>query len=1025
MKKLTTLKLRNRTASRNLALGLLLSVSSALSFGQTVTTILDTGTGTSPYVPIHGNYDYSYTQQIYLATDFNAAVAGQMNQITKVRFFNSTGNLISGNNWTVYMGSTNKTTFDSNSDFIPVGNLTQVFSGILTASGANTWMEITLATPFVWDGVSNVVIAVDENAAGWSNINWRVHPTGANRSIYISRDGANVDPAAPAGTQNGRLSSVPQTQFVHEIAPACSATPNHATAVASVSTVCSNSPTPVNLSRTGATFASGLTYQWQYNSGGGWVNYAGGTTQNYAVSPAQTVNVRLVTTCAATAVADTSDDVTIAVNLAPSLSLNESSVTYCAGAPVQVVAQGALTYAWTPATGLNVTNNDTVAASPANPTTYRVIGTDLAGCKDTATVFVTPLSKIEKTATYAPSALCSPGSPVTITASATPANINGGGAYEYRFIASNGAILQDWNASNTYGFVPGADSIYKIYTDFRSNACPDAVDSILTSVIVGFGGDAAIVNYDCINLGGTVSMNNVFGQTAVNTVYSNPFASASTDLTNVTLQGAAAINGGRMVLTGNTASLNGSAIINDPAFHAGTNNAMTLSFNLTADMPYDFYGTGGGDGLTYSFADDIANNGNQNGSGSKLRLVFDAADNTANLRGIYLVYGNTGGVSGTSVTPGAGSTLFYSNNIDLWKTKTDIPVVLTIGVDGKASLTVDGTTIFSNVQMPPAYMNANTSTWRHAFSASTGGDALRHAISNVVVTAPSYQFAMVPANQTPATWQSGRVFTSVQPGTYDVWMSSNGTSTCSKKVKTIEVLNTNPLVLLGNDTTICEGESLILNAGNAGATYVWSNSQITTQTREVTQAGPYVVNVTAANGCVGVGSINIGVMEAPSASTIFVQNNMPTYTFTVLNPENVNQYSWDFGDGTTLTNTPGTVTHTFTTTGPKMVTATLTNECGTETVIATVVVTSTASVATNEIEGLNVYPNPASERVIVELPTAAQATGSVYNTTGSLVKTIENFSAKTEISVSDLTPGVYFLNVQSEQKTSIIKLVVE
>lgn len=1024
MKKLTTLKFRNRTASRNLALGLLLSVGSLSSFAQ-ITTTLATGTTTSPYVPIHGNYDYSYTQQIYLATDFDAAVAGQLNRITKVRFFNTSGSLGSSNNWTVYMGSTNKTAFDSNSDFVPVGNLSQVFTGILPTPAANSWVEVTLTTPFIWDGLSNVVVAVDENASGYVNINWRVHPTGANRSIYISRDGTDVSPAAPAGTQNGRLSSVPQTQFVHELAPACTGTPTHATVVTSVSTVCSNSPTPVNLSRTGLTFASGLTYQWQYNVGPGWVNYPTGTTANYSIFPTQSVNVRLITTCTATGDADTTDEASIAVTPAPTLTLNQTSVAYCAGAPVSVVAAGTATYAWTPATGLNVTNNDTVAASPVNPTIYTVVGTDLAGCKDTATVFVTPLTKIERTAVYAPTALCSPGTPVTVTASASPAAINGGGNYEYRFIAADGSVLQNWNTSNTYGFVPAADSVYKIYTDFRSSTCPDAVDSILTSVIVGFGGDVALVDYDCNNLGGTVSLDNTFGQTAVNTVYTNPFANAATDLANVTLQGVAAINGGRMVLTANTASLNGSAIINDPAFHAGTNNAMTLSFNLTADMPYNFYGTGGGDGLTYSFADDIANNGNQNGSGTKLRLVFDAADNTSNLAGIYLVYGNTGGVSGTSITPAAASTLFYSNNVALWKAQTDVPVVFTIDVAGKASLTVGGVTIFSNIQMPAAYMNANTTAWKQAFSASTGGDALRHAVSNVTITAPSYQFALAAANQTPATWQTGRVFTAVQPGTYDVWMSTNGTTSCAKKIETVVMVNTNPLVLLGNDTTICEGESLILNAGNTGSTYVWSNSQITTQTHTVTQAGPYVVNVTAPNGCVGVGSINVGIMEAPSASTIYVQNNMPTYTFTVLNPENVNQYSWNFGDGTTLTNTPGTVTHTFTTAGPKMVTVTLTNECGTETVVATVVVTSTASIATNEIEGLNVYPNPANERVIVELPTAAQGVGSVYNTTGALVKTIENFTAKTEISVSDLTPGVYFLHVQSEEKTSIVKLVVE
>jgi PKD repeat protein len=272
-------------------------------------------------------------------------------------------------------------------------------------------------------------------------------------------------------------------------------------------------------------------------------------------------------------------------------------------------------------------------------------------------------------------------------------------------------------------------------------------------------------------------------------------------------------------------------------------------------------------------------------------------------------------------------------------------------------------------------MNANTTGWKHAFSAATGGDAMRQAVSDVHMKALYMEFAFVAENAAPV-WGTTSAFTNVQPGTYDVWIS-NGSASCAKKIETVEIVNTNPLVLLGNDTTICEGEVLTLNAGNAGASYVWSGSQVTTQTREVTQPGPYVVNVTAPNGCVGVGSINVSVMGAPTASTIYVQNNMPSYTFTILNPQNADQYSWDFGDGSTIANAPGTVTHTYTTTGPKMVSVTLTNECGTETVVTTIVVTSTADVATNTIEGLSVYPNPANECVVVELPTATQAVGSV------------------------------------------------
>ncbi|WP_343748519.1 T9SS type A sorting domain-containing protein, partial [Fluviicola sp.] len=480
-------------------------------------------------------------------------------------------------------------------------------------------------------------------------------------------------------------------------------------------------------------------------------------------------------------------------------------------------------------------------------------------------------------------------------------------------------------------------------------------------------------------------------------------------------------------LTPSATSNNGSVIITDPNFHTGSNNAMTLSFKLTADQPINTYGTGGGDGLSYSFADDISNTGNQNGSGSKLRLVFDAADNTTNLAGIYIVYGNTSGVSATAVTPTAASTVAYAANTASWKLGTDVPVVFTIDVSGKASLTVGTATIFTNVQMPAAYMSANTSTWKQAFSASTGGDALRHAISNVTITAPTSQFALVAANQTPATWQSGGTFTGIQPGTYDVWMSSNGTTSCAKKIETVEIENLNPLVELGNDTVICQGESLVLDAGNAGATYVWSGSLLTTQTRTVTQAGVYVVSVTNSDGCMGVGSITIGVNNTPTAnSSLYVVNNMPTYTFTVLNPQNVDSYTWNFGDGSAaLTNAPATVSHTYTVAGPYAVTVTLTNECGSETVIQTIVVTSTAGIEENGIEGLSLYPNPASDKVTITVPETTDASATVYSAAGTLVATVGRLDAQTELSVQGWNPGVYFVRIQSENKASTIKLVIQ
>lgn len=1025
MTKLTFNKIRKRVLFGKCSLALVLA---SASFGASAQTTVQVGTATTTTdnAPVRTQSSFSYSQSLYMASDLVAGGATGVGMISKVRYYlNSGTNNANSNNLTVYLGNTNKTTFSTTTDWVPAAAMTNCFSGVVTYA-ANSWVEITLTTPFLWNGTDNLVVGVDENASGTGgNAMWRYSDLGGanQRTIFYNNATTNPDPASPP-TATSRGSWTPNIQFVWTATPPCSGVPAHRTATVNDGSICPGET--VNFGTTGGTPATGLSYVWQYDNGTGWQDYAGASAATFSTIPTETVNVRILTTCASTGDTDVSDDISVVVNALPQVTVNTPISAYCAGDNVQLIAadtSAATTFAWLPATGLNVANNDTVQASPATPVTYTVTGTNSHGCTATATASVTPLSMATRTASFTPAQVCAPGSPVVITTTVTPALIDGGFSWEYRFLDANGVELQPWNTSNVFNFIPAADSVYKIYYDVRSNGCTDQVDSLSLTINVGFGATVSVVDYDCNNLGGTVSITDYFDPSGT-VIYANPFA-ATSNLTGITVNGNASVTGGRLVLTPSAASNTGSVVIPNSGISLGLNNSFKMRFKLTADQVLNVFGTGGGDGLTYSFANDVANNGNQNGSGTKLRLVFDAADNTTNLAGIYLVYGNTGGVSATAVTPVAASTVHYVNNLAAWKTLTDVDVEFVIDETGKASLKLNGAVMFSDIQMPTAYMNDNTSTWKHAFSAATGGDALRHAISNLNISTSSCQFALVPATTTPSTWGEDLVFTGIQPGLYDVWLSSNGSSSCAKKVETVEVVNTNPLVELGSDTTICEGETLVLDAGNAGATYVWSSSQLTTQTRPVTQTGLYVVNVTAANGCVGVGSINVTVMGAPTASTIYVQNNMPTYTFTILNAQNVNEYSWNFGDGTTLTNAPATVSHTYLTAGPKMVTVTLTNDCGTEDVIQTVIVTSTASVATNEIEGLSVYPNPATDKLTIALPDAVNASATVYSSTGSVIASIAHLDAQTELSVQDWNPGVYFVRIQNDAQTSTIKLVIQ
>lgn len=72
-----------------------------------------------------------------------------------------------------------------------------------------------------------------------------------------------------------------------------------------------------------------------------------------------------------------------------------NDTSFCFTDSIGLVATGAATYQWTPATGLNNPNIANPLASPVNTTTYVVVGTDTNGCQsaDTLELTVNPLPK--------------------------------------------------------------------------------------------------------------------------------------------------------------------------------------------------------------------------------------------------------------------------------------------------------------------------------------------------------------------------------------------------------------------------------------------------------------------------------------------------------------------------------------------------------------------------------------------------------------------------------------------------------
>jgi hypothetical protein len=91
--------------------------------------------------------------------------------------------------------------------------------------------------------------------------------------------------------------------------------------------------------------------------------------------------------------------------------------------------------------------------------------------------------------------------------------------------------------------------------------------------------------------------------------------------------------------------------------------------------------------------------------------------------------------------------------------------------------------------------------------------------------------------------------------------SVSGSCESARQAVTATV-NVLPAVSLGNDTAICPGGTLVLDATASGVTYLWDDAS-TGATRSVGAAGTYHVTITDANSCTGSDTITVGVNTLP------------------------------------------------------------------------------------------------------------------------------------------------------------------
>ncbi len=157
--------------------------------------ILGATSSTYSYLPSNTNYDYSYTQQIYTATE----MGGFPCTLKSVAF---KGDNAAVCDLDIYLANTTKSSFSGTSDYININDATLVFSGEVTFT-ANDWKTIAFDNEFDYEG-GNIAVIVDDNSGNYdyNSTTWQTF-NATGQALYFYQDNTNINPSSPSAGYKG------------------------------------------------------------------------------------------------------------------------------------------------------------------------------------------------------------------------------------------------------------------------------------------------------------------------------------------------------------------------------------------------------------------------------------------------------------------------------------------------------------------------------------------------------------------------------------------------------------------------------------------------------------------------------------------------------------------------------------------------------------------------------------------------------------------------------------------------------
>lgn len=241
----------------------------------------------------------------------------------------------------------------------------------------------------------------------------------------------------------------------------------------------------------------------------------------------------------------------------------------------------------------------------------------------------------------------------------------------------------------------------------------------------------------------------------------------------------------------------------------------------------------------------------------------------------------------------------------------DSTINFTAAGQAGASFTWNGPNGFSSSTANPSINNPSTaaSGTYNVFSTINGCPGPATAVSVTVNPTPTVAIAgtqQICNGQTTTlsasgansyAWSNGAASpnTTVAPtddSTFTV-VGVSGAGCPSLPVSATVIVDTVPVVDLGNNMTVCDG--VTLDAGPVGHIFSWSTSA-TTQTIPVSSSGTYSVTVTDSNNCSGTDAVTVTVNNTIPVNLGANQNVCPGDSVLIVpNPNPFASYNWSTG----------------------------------------------------------------------------------------------------------------------------------